>query len=374
MSAYRPILTEPTLRRLLPGFAISSLGDGMSLVAVGWLALELAAGANEGLVVGAAVAAYTLPGLIAGFSLGGLFGGFGGRRLLLLDSWLRAACLGAIPLLALLDALTPITYIALLALSSLLHAWGLAGRHALIAELLDEQRRLPANALLTVQAHAAVIVGPALAGIAIGAGGAATVLAFDALTYALLGLLLWSVRVPGRVPERPPRRGLRALTAHPPLRALLIVTFVFYFLYGPVEVALPLYVANDLNGSAALLGWIWAGWGIGAVAIVVGWGLALLPLAVSTTPAVAIAAYSVGGLVFAPYPALAATLLQRESPPASLAAISAAWNSTLLAATPVGAALGGPLTAALGALGTILVSALSTVTLGVALGCWRWRA
>jgi hypothetical protein len=41
---------------------------------------------------------------------------------------------------------------------------------------------------------------------------------------------------------------------------------VFYLLYGPIEVALPVHVATDLHGSAALLGTIWAIFGVGAVA------------------------------------------------------------------------------------------------------------
>jgi hypothetical protein len=40
---------------------------------------------------------------------------------------------------------------------------------------------------------------------------------------------------------------------------------VFYLLYGPVEVALPVHVAGDLHGSAALLGTFWAVFGVGAV-------------------------------------------------------------------------------------------------------------
>jgi hypothetical protein len=50
------------------------------------------------------------------------------------------------------------------------------------------------------------------------------------------------------------------------LLGLLAVTCVFFFLYGPVEVALPLYVAHDLHGSPALLGAYWTAFGIGAVA------------------------------------------------------------------------------------------------------------
>ena len=45
------------LRRVLPGAALSALGDGMSAVAIAWLAIRRAPEASRGLWVGAAVAA-----------------------------------------------------------------------------------------------------------------------------------------------------------------------------------------------------------------------------------------------------------------------------------------------------------------------------
>jgi hypothetical protein len=62
-SPYYPALAHPLLRRVLPGAAMSALGDGMSAVAIAWLALKLAPEASRGLWVGAAVAAYSLPGV-----------------------------------------------------------------------------------------------------------------------------------------------------------------------------------------------------------------------------------------------------------------------------------------------------------------------
>ena len=56
-----PVFANPALRRLLPAFALSAVGDGMSAVGVAWLAIRIAA-ADRDLAVGAAVAAYTLPG------------------------------------------------------------------------------------------------------------------------------------------------------------------------------------------------------------------------------------------------------------------------------------------------------------------------
>jgi hypothetical protein len=82
-SACRPVLANRVFRRLLLGFAISYLGDGMSFVAVAWLAGVL-----------------TLP-----------------------------------------------LYVALLAVSSLLHAWGSAGKYTLLAGLMPGEQRLAANTL-----------------------------------------------------------------------------------------------------------------------------------------------------------------------------------------------------------------------------------
>ena len=61
-SAFSPVLASPVLRRLLPALAVSAIGDGMSAVGVAWLAIRIASPADRGLVVGVAVAAYTLPG------------------------------------------------------------------------------------------------------------------------------------------------------------------------------------------------------------------------------------------------------------------------------------------------------------------------
>jgi len=57
-SPYYPAVSHPVLRRILPATAASALGDGMSAVAIAWLALRLAPPDSRGLWVGAAVAAF----------------------------------------------------------------------------------------------------------------------------------------------------------------------------------------------------------------------------------------------------------------------------------------------------------------------------
>jgi MFS family permease len=391
---YRAALREPRFRRLLPGFVISSLGDGMSIVAVAWLALELAPARIEELVVGAAVAAYVTPGVIGGLVLERYLRNVEAKRLLIADCVLRSVCIGSIPVLFVAGWLTPASFIALLALSSVLHAWGIGGRTALVAELLAPDDRLAANALLGVVSQSTLIVGPALAGILTGSVGAHWVLGADAATYLVLGAMLWTTSIPrtGEARATPSGSATRLLLGHRGLRSLLALTVVFYLLYGPLEVALPVRVARELGRSASFLGFVLTGFGVGALiggllagsvrrlplratalAIVAGWGAVVIPPGLIDHPAVLFVCFALGGLIYAPYEAVTATMLQQEVPPERLAAVAAAWRSSLIAATPAGTILGGPLVAALGARTTFLVSGLATVTLAAGVGL-RWRA
>src|SRR5580658_3334082 len=111
---YRPVLSHPVVRRLLPGYLLSALGDGMSAVAIAWLALRLAPEPTRGLWVGAAVAAYSVPGALGAALLGRWLRHRGGVRLAGADAVLRAVALGAIPVLWAAHLLTPTWYVALL--------------------------------------------------------------------------------------------------------------------------------------------------------------------------------------------------------------------------------------------------------------------
>lgn len=394
-SAYRPATTHPVLRRLLPAFAVSAVGDGMSAVAVAWLALRLAAPGDHGLVVGAAVAAYTLPGAAGAVLLVRPLRALPARSLVAADATLRAVTLGAIPLLYACGVLGAGLYVALLAASSLLHAWGISGQYTLVAEHLPADSRTAGNALLSGFGMAALIIGPMLAGLAVTLAGPALAIAADAATFAVLAVT--AARAPtrsrARAAQHPAREraageragGFKLIARSRPLAGLLALTLAYFFLYGPVEVALPLYVAGPLHGGAGLLGLFWMVFGIGAtagslisglarrlplwpvlLAAVIGWGAALAPLGLSRVPAVALAGFAAGGLLYAPYPALSATLFQRESPPHALAQVLAARGALTTLAAPLGTALGGPLTAWLGAQRTLLVSAGATVALGLA--------
>ena len=401
-SPYYPALSHPVLRRVLPGAAASALGDGMSAVAIAWLALELAPEGSRGLWVGAAVAAYSLPGAAGAVALRRWLGGRGGARLASVNAILRAAALGLIGCLALAGRLDPAGYVALLGVSSLLSAWGVAGKYTLIADLLPPGQRVAGNTVFGLADQLSLMIGPALAGVLSAVAGPAVVITADAASWAILAIsyariaplaarLTRAAHAPvppgtagaAPAPSTQPS-GWSVIRSSPVLPGLLALSFVFYLLYGPVEVALPVHVATDLHGSAALLGTFWAVFGVGAIigelsapylrrwrvwptmtGIVLGWGLALVPLGLVTPLWLSLAAFFAGAVIWGPWMSLSMGVLQDASPPAALAQVIAARSSLLILAAPLGTALGGPIVAALGARGTLLASALATVVLGL---------
>ncbi|MET7473716.1 MFS transporter [Streptomyces sp. NPDC005648] len=435
--AYGRVMGQPLLRRLLPGLLVSALGDGMSLVAVAWLAMEIAPAGLEGVWTGLAVAAYSLPATIGAALFGRLVRGFAGARLVFVDAALRAVALGTIAVLAVAGTLSPSGYVALLAVSSLLHAWGSAGTYTLVAEVLPDEDRIAGNALLSTFTTAAVVVGPALAGAVTALAGPGWVIAADASSFAALAVccrwVLWRqasgagvtagseavhpatehrARATSTAAGGDPTGGAvstetatgsavatgtrpatgagtagggwSTIVRQPRLFGLTAVTCVFFFLYGPVEVALPIHVATELHGSPGLLGVFWTVFGLGAVVgglgagllgnrplwavvvvIIVGWGAALLPLGLSDAILPGLLGFTVGGLVYGPFTAICTALFQRVCPPAVLSRVLATRTALTTPSTALGMLLGGPLVSAVGGRRTLLASAVLTIALGL---------
>lgn len=388
-SPYWPVLSHPRLRRLLPGLAVSALGDGMAIVAVSWLALQLAPPGQRGAWLAFAVAAYTLPSAAGTVVFGPLLGGRNGAQLAGWDATLRAGALGTIPIAYAFGALNIGLYVALLAASSLLHSWGSAGRYTLIAQFLPQRHHLAGNAVLSTIAQIAAIGGPALGGALIGWAGAVWVFAIDAATFAVLALT-YRLAVPGterraRTPGGASRTaGFVVIRHNRRLLGLLALSFGFFFLFGPVHVALPLHVAAGLHAPATLLGGFYMAFGAGAVVggliaghlrrwslwpttigIVLTFGLTMLPLGLGAPTPVALASFAVGGLIWAPYLPTAMALFQRSTTTANLPQVLAANGAVTVVAVPVGTMLGGPLVGVVGARHTILLCAVAITTLGV---------
>jgi MFS family permease len=190
------------------------------------------------------------------------------------------------------------------------------------------------------------------------------IIGLDAATFAVLAFQAARITLP-RSPASGPvaggtRQGLSILPRQPELLGLLVVTWVFNLAFGPVEVALPMFVSTNLDAGAGLLGAYWAAFGIGAVigalalgaarrlplwpamlGIIAGHGVGMLPFAITHTALPSLIGFAFAGLVYGPYSALSFTLIQDRAPADLLTTVLAARSAVLLTASPLGAALGG---------------------------------
>lgn len=389
-SPYWPVVTHPTLRRILPGFAVSSLGDGMAVLAVSWLAIELAPAAERGFWVALAAAAYTLSGAVGALLLGRFLRHCRPTQLAGWDAALRAAALGAVPVLHAFGALGIEGYVALLAVSSVLYSWGQAGVSTLMARVLPERDHLAGNAVLAGAGSVATVVGPPLATLLIAFGGPATVLAVDAATFVVLAVTFLVVVPRDAVPQpagdtASRTAGFAVIRRVPALSGLLALSFAFFLLFGPVYVALPLHVSDDLGASAGLLATYYTAFGIGAVlgsvltgflgrwrmwpttvGIVIAFGVLMLPLGLGAPTTVSAVCFGAAGLLWPPYSSLSTALFQRSTPDALLPQALAAGSAVRVLAVPLGTAIGGPLAAGLGAAGTLRLSGAGIALVGLA--------
>jgi MFS family permease len=388
-AVYRSLLRNPPTRRLLGGLAVSSLGDGMSTVTIAWLAVRVAPASALGAYVGLALAAYTLPAVIGALAFTRLVRHRPARALVLIHCLLRTAFLGAITLLWAIHALTPLAYVCLLVGSSLMAAWGIAGEYTMLSELGGPDGRLAVNSLASAQVSLAVIVGPALAGLLIAVVGPGWLVGLDAASFAILGIQAWRTHTGASATEQPVdtravESGFRLLRRRRDLLALTAVTWLFFFLYGPVEAALPVYVARDLRADSAVLGVYWTAFGVGALAatliagtfrghnvrrttlwIVVGWGVCLIPFAFAPVE-VTVVCFALGGLIYGPFIPVTYAQFQSATTTANLPAVLAARSALVMGATPLGTAIGGLLVGGLGARNTLAASGIATVALAVA--------
>jgi predicted MFS family arabinose efflux permease len=388
---FRSLLASSPFRRLLPALVVSDLGDGMSLVAVAWLAVQIGAPGAAGPLVAAAVSAYVLPGAAGAMLLGRWLRRRPPHRLLQANAWTRAVFLCCVPLAWAAGALHPVLYVALLAGSSILHAWGHAARYALVARLLPANQRLAANSLVSTSMWVSRIAGPALAGVLTTVIAPAWVIGLDAVSFAVLAVQAGRVRPPeNRAPATPAAEGrpasvLAVLRARRDLLVLLVVAALFNLAYGPVEVALPLFVSDTLHADADLLGLYWAAFGAGAVAgalaaglvrglslwpvllgIIAGHGVAMLPFGLPAPAAVSLVGFGLAGVIYGPYNALSFHLFQNVTPDEHLTAVLAFRAALLLTATPLGAALAGPLATVLGARQILAGTGLGMIVIAAA--------
>ena len=261
--------------RVLAAEGVSNFGSMLSRLAIPWLAaLQLnATPAQMALLLLADVTASALGALW----LGAWVERQDKRAVMLLADGVRAALLLGLALLAARGGLS----VELLALAAA--ASGLAtvafelARSAWIAQRIAAPELPRRNAQLSVAGSVSEAAAFALGGWLYQGLGAAWALAVDGLSYLLSALCLRRVRsTPSAVDTSAATtlsslvadasQGLRAVAAHPTLRALTVVHALLAFSLALFGTSFMIFVSRDLGLPTGELGLIFALGGLGSVA------------------------------------------------------------------------------------------------------------
>src|SRR5215471_10020946 len=391
-AAVRAPLRHPAFARLWLGLSVSYLGDQFTIIALLWFVLQLT---GSGVAVGLVILCFDLPGVVTGAILGRLLDRYQPRLVMGFDNLARAALIAAIPTLYALGSLQ-LWYVFVLALlAGALSPATTAGVRAFVPHLVDDAALDRANALTATSLQFSYLAGPVAAGFAVARLGGPWALFIDAGSFLLMGLLMLTLptitrqrRVARHVSQQVAADrwlGFGALFSLRYLPALTLLSLVFFFSYGPLEAALPVYSGQTLHANADGYGLLWTGFGVGAFAgvltltklsrrwrpsialpmIAVLWGALLCPLFFIRQLPLAMLFLGVAGASWAPYTPMETTLLQRLVPAEIRGQVFGARHSLVVAAAPLGAALGGALLHYLSAPLVIALSGLACILAGL---------
>jgi MFS family permease len=371
--------------RLWAGQTASLIGDGVFLVAMAWQVYAISNAPTALSLVGIAMTIPTIVLLLVG---GVVTDRFDRRRVLLASDVVRGLSVGVMAMLSLTGQLELWHMFVLVAVYGAGTAFFGPAFDAIVPDLLPQTELAQANSLdQLVRPVAFRLAGPALGGWLVAGLGVGTAFALDAGTFVLSGAAVLSMRRTAWRPETADtsiigdlRQGLRFVRRNVWLWGTLVSAAVAYLLFlGPVEVLLPYLVKNQLHGSAAQLGLVFAVGGIGSVLAAVAMGQIGQPRRSITTIYVAwtLATLAVAGygLARAPWQLMAAsfvfnaletagtivwaTLKQRQVPTAMLGRVSSLDWLISIGLLPLSFALTGPVSSAIGAQQTLVAAGVT---------------
>ena len=264
------------------GQAVSLVGDGIYLVAIAWLVLDIS---NEPSALALVGLAWTLPMVVALLIAGVLSDRLERRRLMIAGDLLRCVAIGAIAVLALGGTAELWHVIVLVVIYGIGEALFQPAFGAVVPDIVPHDELLQANAVRElIEPLGLRFAGPALGGLLIALFDVGAAFVVDAATFAISAVVigLMSRQPPAREGSGSMRRdlaeGFAYVRAHAWLWATLAGAALFLlFTYGPMEVLLPYIIKNELGGGAATFGTVLAVGGLGSIAAAVILSLTGLP-------------------------------------------------------------------------------------------------
>ena len=262
-------LKEKTYRAIWSASVLSNFGQLIQGVGAAWAMTRLTTAPD---MVALVQTASMLPLMLVSLPAGAIADMFDRRKVALTGLGFACASASGLTLCALLHLITPwllLTFCFLIGSGVALYspAWQSSIRQQV------SPRNLPAAiALGSISYNVARSFGPAVGGLLVAAFGAVAAFATNALAYIPLILVFTGWRLKNPPPRLPPERigraivsGLRYSIHSPPIRIILVRTFVSGVAGSSIAALTPLVAKTLLSGNAETYGVLLGAYGIGAV-------------------------------------------------------------------------------------------------------------
>ena len=387
---------DSSFRRLWAASTVSAFGDGLSLVALPWLALRQ---------FGAGVGTLSVISALAWFPVvllsipAGAWSDRSGRPVLIMAAADAARCLIGLltPVLIVAGAFTVHWLWATAFLGAAASVFFSVNSAPLLTALLSRERFAAGQSLVYGSARTALVLGSVTGGLLLGVVPPAAVIGGDAVTFLVSALLLRGIAPARQAKARPATRtriraGLVFLAHTPELRVALGVTTVRNLFLMAFHTVFIVYLARSLSLSSVETGIILAADAGGALAsmflarpisnrfrphitlpvacVLAGLPLAATVLAVDGSPGSIVglaACVLISGFGAALVDLGVGTTFARATPPQLRAGVRGAYQTVSYAALPIGSLTGGALGSVINVhtamgltgLGTLLTAALA---------------
>ncbi len=357
--SYRALSRGPYFR-VWSAMLFTNLGTNIGWLAILWLA---AARGGPG-AVGVLTAAFALPGVVSGVYAGVLLDRMPRALAIALDNGGRAVLYTLVAVEAGQPHFSLVVLTILVGLGSLLTPLSQAGIWSLVPNLLQEGQTLgTANAAMNAIWQVATLAGPAVGGLLTARFGPPLPIALQAGLYALTAVMMGGLRGVHEKPEAGLSvwAGLGTVFRTPAVRAVTLFTFAYAFVYAPLEVGLPSFVAHDLHANAGSYGVLWALFAVGALtgsiiwggrrslprlglwlaADFLAWGLVMAGFSQTRFLAPALVVMAIGGFIYSPYQLWTNTYLQQAVPGNLLGRLFGAFTAITGLGLPLGSLAAG---------------------------------
>lgn len=263
-------LTQRNFRLFFVGQGISLIGTWMQNVGEGWLVLTLT---NSPFYVGLTTALSSIGVLLFSLYAGVIADRTDKRRVIIMMQVAFMLEAFTVSILVWTGVVAVWQVLALATMLGIASAFDIPTRQAFMVDLVGKEHLMNAIALNSSLFNAARVVGPAIAGLLIGAVGVAWCYFFNGLSYIAVIVSLLMVRLPAY--QRQPhttsawtgfREVLAYLSQDRRIRSLIVLTAVFSIFGFPYIAMMPVFARNVLHRGAGGYGALTASIGLGAMA------------------------------------------------------------------------------------------------------------